>query len=89
MCAETDLSVDACVTIRGTCPVEYFIFGKLVEFHFGGPRDGFHFAFDATALRNLARLSDEALAQWDASSAGPCASSASKRVGCEKEGPAA
>jgi hypothetical protein len=62
------LSVDTCVTIQGACPAEYLICGKLVEFHFGGLRDGFHFAFDIAALRKLAALSAEAVAQWDASS---------------------
>jgi hypothetical protein len=62
-----NLSVDACVTIQGACPAEYIICGRLVEFHFGGLRDGFHFAFDVAALRRLAALSAEALAAWDAS----------------------
>ncbi len=61
----SDLSVDTCVTILGTCPAEYVICGKLIEFHFGGPRDGFNFAFDADALRKLVNLSSEALAQMD------------------------
>jgi hypothetical protein len=65
-----DLSIDACATIRGTCPAEYVVGGRLVEFHFGGPQDGFHFAFDGDALRNLMRLGGEALAQLDAVSAG-------------------
>lgn len=78
------LSVDACVTIKGACPAEYFICGKLVEFHFGDLRDGFHFAFDATALRKLAALSAEALAQWDAS-----AVSADATAGGRKGEPAA
>jgi hypothetical protein len=60
-----DLSIDTCATIRGTCPAEYVIGGKLVEFHFGGPQDGFHFAFDSDALRNLVKLGSEALAQID------------------------
>jgi hypothetical protein len=58
------------VTIRGTCPAEYTICGKLVEFHFGGPRDGFHFAFDAAALRKLAALSGDAIVEWEALAAG-------------------
>lgn len=68
MFARADISVDACVTIQGTCPVEYLVCGNLVEFHYGGPQEGFHFAFDVTALQKLTALSVEALAQWNASS---------------------
>ena len=66
MCTHSDLSVDTCVTIRETCPMEYTICGNLVEFHFGGSWEGFHFAFDAAALRKLAKLSKEAVAHLDA-----------------------
>jgi hypothetical protein len=60
--AQTDLSVDTCVTILGGCPAEYLVCGDLVEIHFGGPRDGFHFAFDATALGRLMSLGADAMA---------------------------
>jgi hypothetical protein len=83
------LSVDTCVTIQGACPAEYIICGQLVEFHFGGQRDGFHFAFDAAALRKLAALSAEALAQWDTSSTENSGGTASKLVECGKGEPAA
>jgi hypothetical protein len=46
--------------------VEYLQCGNLVEFHFGGSRDGFHFAFDAAALRKLTDLGTVALAQLGA-----------------------
>lgn len=82
------LSVDACVTIQGACPAEYRICGKLVEFHFGGQRDGFHFAFDAAALRKLAALSVEALAQWDASSTEDSVGTASELAEARKGDPA-
>lgn len=65
--------------------MEYLVCGKLVEFHFGGPRDGFHFAFDATALRKLATLSTAALARLNASSAGTCVSSATELTANQKE----
>jgi hypothetical protein len=65
----SDLTVNTCVTVQGTCPMEYTVCGELVEFNFGGPRDGFHFAFDAEALRNLADLSAEAAARMDAAGA--------------------
>jgi hypothetical protein len=83
------LSVDTCVSIQGACPAEYVICGQLVEFHFGGLRDGFHFAFDVAALRKLAALSAEALAEWDVSSTGNPADAASKLVECGKGEPAA
>jgi hypothetical protein len=87
------LSVDTCVTIQGTCPAEYNICGKLVEFHFGGPRDGFHFAFDGVALRKLAALSAEAVAEWAASSTENIvensAGGSGELVGCQKGEPSA
>lgn len=83
------LAVDACVTIQGACPAEYTICGKLIEFHFGGVRDGFHFAFDIAALRKLAALSAEAIAQWDAPSAENTAGGTSEPVGHRKGEPVA
>jgi hypothetical protein len=65
-----DLSVDTCATVRGTCPAKYIIDGTLIEFHFGGDRDGVQFAFDSTALQNLLKLGTEALAQLELSPAG-------------------
>jgi hypothetical protein len=49
MNAHGDLSVDTCVAIRETCPVEYVTNGKVIEFHYGGPNEGFHFEFDVAA----------------------------------------
>jgi hypothetical protein len=63
--ARHDLSVDTCATVRGTCPTEYIVDGTLIEFHFGGQRDGLQFAFDTDALRNLIKLGTEALAHID------------------------
>jgi hypothetical protein len=60
------LSVDTCVTVRHGCPMEYVICGDRVEFSYGGPRNGFHFAYDASALAGLVRLGTEALSQLDA-----------------------
>lgn len=85
------LSVDTCVTIQGGCPAEYNICGHVVEFHFGGPRDGFHFAFDEVALRKLVALSAEAVAEWDASStkhSNDPGDAASELVGCREGEPA-
>ena len=62
---QSDLSVDACVTIRGNCPAEYMVCGELVEFHFGGPLDGFHFAFDTPALHRLVSLGTEAITRLE------------------------
>jgi hypothetical protein len=59
--AQADLDVDASVVIRGTCPVDYTICGKTVEFEFGGPGDMFHLIFDADALDTLLRIGPEAL----------------------------
>ena len=61
-----DLSIDTSATIRGTCPAEYVVDGTLIEFSFGGDRDGFQFAFDTDALRNLMKLGSEALAEMEA-----------------------
>jgi hypothetical protein len=60
-----NLLVDTCVTILGKCPAEYTISGTLAEFHFGSVLDGFHFAFDATALHKLMSLATEAVAQLE------------------------
>jgi hypothetical protein len=56
-----DVTIDPYATIRGTCPVEYAIDAKLIEFQFGGPRDGIHITFDTDALRNLVTVGSEAL----------------------------
>jgi hypothetical protein len=59
---QADLDVDACVAVRGTCPMEFTICGKTVEFHFGSRHDGFHFVFDAEALDKLLSLGAQARA---------------------------
>jgi hypothetical protein len=56
------LSVDMCLTVRGECPVTYLISGGLIEFSFGGPRDGFNVAVDTEALGKLVTLGSQALA---------------------------
>jgi hypothetical protein len=56
------ISVDACVTIREACPVDYIISGQHIEFSYGSLQDGFHFSFEPAALRRLMALGAEALA---------------------------
>jgi hypothetical protein len=58
-----DLSLDACVTIRETCPVEYAVDGPLTEFSFGSHRDGLRVAFDTKALDTLVQLGSRALSE--------------------------
>jgi hypothetical protein len=56
--------------------MEYGICGTTAEFHFGGPRDGFHLVFDAEALGKLLLLSAQALVQLPSHDAGDRSSSA-------------
>ena len=60
-----DLSLDACVTIRESCPVEYAVDGPLTEFSFGSHRDGLRVAFDAKALGTLVQLGSRAMAELE------------------------
>jgi hypothetical protein len=62
-----DLSLDACVTIRESCPVEYNVDGPLTEFSFGSHRDGLRVAFDVKALGTLIQLGSQALTEQVAS----------------------
>lgn len=58
------LTVDMCVTVTKNCPITYMItVDKQVEFSFGGMRDGFHYSFDAAALRTFLSAGSEALAE--------------------------
>jgi hypothetical protein len=61
-----DLTVSVCVIIRAGCPMRYHL-GQdgEVEFSVGGPRDGFHFAYEAEALRELVKLGMKALDELD------------------------
>jgi hypothetical protein len=60
------LTVDMCVGIRADCPVTYQVTAdKQAEFSFGGSRDGFHYAFDAPALRTFLRVGTQALAELE------------------------
>jgi hypothetical protein len=61
-----DLSLDACVTVRESCPVEYSVDGSLTEFSFGSHRDGLRVAFDAKALETLVQLGSRALSEQHA-----------------------
>jgi hypothetical protein len=63
---EHDLSLDACMTIRKTCPVAYKLDGSLTEFRFGGPSSGLTVVFDPLALRELVELGTEALVKLHA-----------------------
>jgi hypothetical protein len=57
-----DLDVDAYITIRETCPVQFAVDGRVAEFSFGTGQDGLRCAFDGPALRKLVNLGHEALA---------------------------
>jgi hypothetical protein len=60
------LTVDMCVGIRADCPITYHVTAdKQAEFTFGGTRDGFHYAFDATALRTFLQAGTQALAELE------------------------
>jgi hypothetical protein len=64
------LTVDMCVGIRKGCPLSYLITADgQVEFSFGGARDGFYYAFDASSLRDFLVVGAEALAELDAQAA--------------------
>jgi hypothetical protein len=60
------VTVDMCVGIRQGCPIDYLITAdNQTEFSFGGQLDGFHFAFDAAALRAFLKVGAEALAEME------------------------
>ena len=65
-----NLTVDMCVGIRKNCPISYLITAdNQAEFSFGDQRDGFHYAFDAAALRAFLKVGAEALAELEGTAA--------------------
>lgn len=55
-----------CVGIRADCPITFQVTAdKQAEFSFGGKRDGFHYAFDAAALRTFLHAGAQALAELE------------------------
>lgn len=58
----SDLTVDMCVSVGKACPITYLVTADhQVEFSFGGRPQGFHYAFDADALRQFVMLGGRAL----------------------------
>lgn len=83
------LTVNVCVTVRADCPIRYITTtSDQAEFSFGGPRDGYDFAFDRTALTTFLALGADALAELDARATHEPADQAAPTSAPDEEQPA-
>jgi hypothetical protein len=63
--------IDVCIGIDEDCAIDYMITREYneVDFHFGGPFDGFHYIFDVTALRRFIDVASKSLTELEAARA--------------------
>ncbi|HEV7646985.1 MAG TPA: hypothetical protein VGP26_02375 [Actinophytocola sp.] len=63
--------IDVCIGIEEDCAIGYMITREYdeIDFHFGGPFDGFHYIFDVTALQRFRDVAGKALEELAAARA--------------------
>ena len=63
--------IDVCIGIGDACAMQYMVTRDYneIDFHFGDSADGFHYIFEATAVRRFIEISSKALSELEAARA--------------------